>query len=69
MRVIVNGEEREVPERTTVAELVSRAGIADDRRRGMAIAVDAEVVPRSAWEGTELLDGQKVELVTAIQGG
>jgi len=69
VRVIVNGEEREVPERITVAELVNRAGIADSRRRGMAIAVDAEVVPRSAWEGTELLEGQKVELVSAIQGG
>ena len=69
MKLTVNGEAREVPAGTTVAELLKRAGIAGDGRRGMAIAVDAEVVPRSAWEETELSDGQQVELLRAIQGG
>ena len=69
MKLTVNGEAREVPAGTTVAELLKRTGIAGDGRRGMAIAVDAEVVPRSAWEETELSDGQQVELLRAIQGG
>jgi sulfur carrier protein len=69
VKLTVNGEAREVPAGTTVAELLKRAGIAGDGRRGMAIAVDAEVVPRSAWEDTELSDGQQVELLRAIQGG
>jgi sulfur carrier protein len=69
MRVVLNGEMRELADGATVADLVERSGLADERRRGIAVAVDAEVVPRSAWEATELSEGQAVELLTAIQGG
>ncbi len=37
--------------------------------RGSAAAVDGEVVPRSEWGAFELLDGQFVEVLTAVQGG
>ena len=37
--------------------------------RGVAVAVDAEVVPRGAWTVTELHDGARVEVLRAIQGG
>jgi thiamine biosynthesis protein ThiS len=37
--------------------------------RGVAVAVDAEVVPRGEWEATELHDGARVEVLHAIQGG
>ena len=50
MRVVVNGEERELTEGATVADLVSQSADGQSRR-GIAVAVDAEVVPRSAWEG------------------
>jgi len=40
-----------------------------DVRRGMAVAVDAEVVPKSAWSTTHVEDGARVEIVTAVQGG
>jgi sulfur carrier protein len=69
MRVILNGERRELREGATVADLVKDCGLGDERRRGVAVAVDAEVVPRSAWGKTELSDGQKIELLNAIQGG
>ena len=69
MRVMVNGEARELADGATVADLVERSGLVDERRRGVAVAVDAEVVPRSAWEATQLSEGQAVELLTAIQGG
>jgi sulfur carrier protein len=69
MRVLLNGETRELADGATVADLVERSGLAHERRRGIAVAVDAEVVPRSAWEATELSEGQAVELLTAIQGG
>jgi sulfur carrier protein len=68
MKVWLNGEERELEEGATVADVVSGSG-ADPVRRGVAVAVDAEVVPRSAWERTEIREGQRVELVNAIQGG
>jgi sulfur carrier protein len=69
MKLLVNGETREVPDRLTVADLV--AGEAPDlpEGRGVAVAVDAEVVPRSAWDERRLEEGQHVELLAAMQGG
>ncbi|MDQ6915394.1 MAG: sulfur carrier protein ThiS [Actinomycetota bacterium] len=67
MIVHVNGEARDVDEGTTVAGVVAGLG-ADATRRGVAVAVDAEVVPRGQW-GRPLREGERVEVVTAIQGG
>ncbi len=69
MRVTLNGEARDLTDGTTVADLVERSGLVDERSRGVAVAVDAEVVPRSAWKATQLSEGQSIELLTAIQGG
>jgi sulfur carrier protein len=68
MKLSVNGELLELPEGATVRDLVEQAG-GPVRDRGLAVAVDAEVVPRSAWEETVLSDGQKIELLAAMQGG
>jgi sulfur carrier protein len=68
MRVLVNGEPREVAAGTTVAGVVaSLPGIPEGR--GTAVALDGEVVPRGQWQRTELTDGARVELVVAVQGG
>ena len=37
--------------------------------RGVAVAVNGEVVPRSEWEGFALSDGMRVEVLRAVQGG
>jgi len=68
MTIELNGERVELPEAASVAHAVERTG-ADGERRGVAVAVDGEVVPRSAWGRTALADGQRVEVVAAIQGG
>lgn len=68
MIVHVNGEPRELDEGTTVAAIVDAAG-SDRARRGLAVAVDAEVVPRGQWERRELQDGAHVEILIAVQGG
>jgi len=62
----VNGEPAEITPGTTVAELV-RAMDAPDR--GVAVAVDGEVVPRGTWESTPVGDDARVEIVMAVQGG
>jgi sulfur carrier protein len=69
MKIVLNGAPHEVGERITVADLMRDIG--DDRQdgRGMAVAVDAAVVPRSEWATVELTEGQRVEVVGAIQGG
>ena len=68
MTVSVNGERRELSAGTTVAELVSSLPGAPDGR-GVAVAVDGEVVPRGPWGAAELRDGASVEVVVAVQGG
>ncbi len=65
MKVIVNDEELQVDDQTTVASLLDRLGIPD---KGIAVAVDWAVLPRSDW-GNALCDGARIEVVTAVQGG
>jgi sulfur carrier protein len=65
MKLIVNDEEVEVDPSTTVAGLLDRLGIPD---KGIAVAVDWSVLPRSDWQST-LSDGARIEVVTAVQGG
>jgi sulfur carrier protein len=69
VRLLVNGEAREVRDALTVAELVADEAPGLAGGRGVAVAVDAEVVPRSAWPERRLEDGQQVELLAAMQGG
>ena len=68
MKVELNGNGVEVREGATVADLVEQAG-ATAGARGVAVAVDGEVVPRSAWEATHIAAGQHVEVLEAMQGG
>lgn len=65
MKLVVNDEALEVDEDTTVEQLLVRLGMPD---KGIAVAVDWAVVPRSEWHRA-LSDGAKVEVVTAVQGG
>ncbi|MGH8962090.1 MAG: sulfur carrier protein ThiS [Jatrophihabitantaceae bacterium] len=66
MNVELNGSPREVVDGTTLAELIESL---TGSTRGSAAAVDGEVVPRSTWAGYALREGQRVELITAVQGG
>ena len=66
MNIELNGHAHELPDGTTVADLI--ASIAGSGR-GSAAVVDGEVVPRSTWRDLALRDGQAVELITAVQGG
>ena len=68
MMIVLNGEPREAPTGTTVAELIAAAGI-EPERRGIAVAVDGEVVPRSEWETALLADGARIEVLQAVAGG
>jgi sulfur carrier protein len=68
MRLIVNGDERELAEGATVADAVRESG-APAEGRGVAVAVDGEVVPRGEWSRSPLTDGQRVEVLQAVQGG
>jgi len=68
MRVALNGEPVELPDEASLADAVAAAG-ADPKRRGVAAALDGEVVPKADWAGRALREGQDVEVVRAVQGG
>ena len=68
MTIWVNGEQRDLPAGITVADAVAATGAPPDGR-GVAAAVDGEVVPRDQWQRIALEDGQHVEVVQAVQGG
>jgi sulfur carrier protein len=67
MKLVVNGEARDNTA-ATIAELCAAEGI-DPARRGIAVALNGQVVPRSAWVSTLLAEGDRVEIVRALPGG
>jgi sulfur carrier protein len=68
MMIELNGRRVELPAGATVADAVLQAG-ADGEVRGVAVAVDGEVVRKAEWEQTRLRPDQSVEVVRAVQGG
>ncbi len=64
--LVVNGAPIDVAVGSTVATLVARLGRDE---RGVAVAVNESVVPRSAWPRTALQPGDRVEVLRAAQGG
>ena len=68
MRVVLNGSETELADGATVEAALAVLDL-PGAGRGVAVAVDAEVVPRGEWSGTELHEGARVEVLRAIQGG
>lgn len=67
--ITVNGSPRDdLVAGLTVADLVAAHGLPAEGR-GVAVAVDGEVVPRGQWAGHAIPAGSEVELVQAIQGG
>lgn len=66
MNVLVNGEPTELASGATVEAVLASLELPD---RGVAVAVDAEVVPRGEWPAHKLSEGARVEVLRAIQGG
>jgi len=64
--IIINGEPSDVAPGVTVAALLIHLDVPE---RGVAVAVDAEVVPRGEWPTFAVLDGARVEVLIAVQGG
>ncbi len=66
--ITLNGEHRECRDDETVAGLV-REQVGDGATKGVAVAVNEEVVPRSAWSARRLAGGDRVLLVKPVAGG
>jgi sulfur carrier protein len=66
--ILLNGQHSDVSAGETVLAALGRLGLEADAR-GVAVAVDGEVVPRARWESFPLGEGASVEVLTAMQGG
>lgn len=66
MEAQVNGEWREFPDGTTVAGLLEVIGAGP---KGIAVALDGQVVRRGDWAATAVPPGARLEILTAVQGG
>ncbi len=66
--IFLNGDPRENGAGETVAAVLSLLDLGADAR-GVAVAVDGEVVPRAGWATFAVPEGARVEVLTAMQGG
>lgn len=66
--ILVNGESSDVSPGESIAAVLSRLEVSEDAR-GVAVAVDGEVVPRASWRSFKLAADARVEVLTAMQGG
>ena len=66
--ISLNGQQAELHAGETLAGLLTRLGVSPDAR-GVAVAVDDEVVRRAEWQSFVLSEHARVEVLTAMQGG
>ncbi|MFQ5718181.1 MAG: sulfur carrier protein ThiS [Acidobacteriota bacterium] len=66
VRVTVNGEVRQVPDTTTVADLLARLDLPD---RGIAVEHNRKILRREHLADTRLADGDQIEIVQFVGGG
>lgn len=66
--VSVNGDSMTVPEGSTISDVVARL-LEGVEPKGIAVAVDRCVIPRSEWSSTPARAGLPIEIVTAAAGG
>jgi sulfur carrier protein len=66
--IYLNGNPHDDGAERTVASVLQALDLAPDAR-GVAVAVDGEVVPRACWMTFEIPEGAHVEVLTAMQGG
>lgn len=72
VKITVNGELVAVEQPASVQDVVARTLPGTDAAtsgRGVAVALNSEVVPRGSWGTTTIRPGDQIEILTATQGG
>lgn len=67
MIVTVNKEAIDVPEQARLSDVIAQLKLPETK--GVALALNEQIVPKSAWETTELSEGDQVILIGAVAGG
>jgi sulfur carrier protein len=68
MKIVLNGTFEEIDEGSAVAGVVARV-VEGDASRGVAVALNGEVVPKGEWADRSLAEGDRIEILRAIGGG
>ncbi len=66
MKILLNGENREVPHGATVAQMLDLLGYGERR---VAVELNRAVVPKSRHDSQLLAEGDRIEIIQAIGGG
>jgi thiamine biosynthesis protein ThiS len=66
MKLVINGEDRTVEGPLTLSKLVEQLGMKSDR---VAVELNLDIVPREQWVGTQLAEGDRLEIVHFVGGG
>jgi sulfur carrier protein len=66
VHLTINGETKTIDNITTLASLIEHLGLKADR---LAVELNLDIVPRANWAGTQLKDGDKLEIVHFVGGG
>lgn len=66
MRIIINGEPREVPDQLTLSDLIRHLSLSPER---LAVEFNRRVVRRADWPNTTLSEGDQLEIVHFVGGG
>lgn len=66
MNLLLNGEPADAPESLTVAQFLDRLGLP---RKGIAVELNREIVPKSAYDTVRLSEGDRIEIVQFVGGG
>lgn len=68
MQITLNGENKNVENGISIRELLIDL-THDPDRKGIAVAVNAEIVVRAMWCSTRIGSGDRVDIIAAVQGG
>ena len=66
--IVVNGNPTDLGEGAQLSAVLTRLGVRPDAR-GVAVAVNGEVVPHAQWDAVTLEESARVEVLGAMQGG
>jgi len=66
MRVLVNGETKEIPNEVNLSELLKNLSLPSER---IAIELNKEVIRKRDWENVKVADADKIEIIHFVGGG
>ncbi|MBK3518847.1 sulfur carrier protein ThiS [Carboxylicivirga marina] len=67
MNILINGQATDMPEKTSINNVLQH--IEQHQTGGIAVAVNDMVIPKSKWSTSQIIDGDKILIIKASQGG